>query len=48
MTLEEALTKVKPDVSTFCIFGSAAWAFIPDAQRKQWRGKFDTDLCWPV
>ena len=34
MTLEEAWTHVKPDVSTFSIFGSEAWAFILDAQRK--------------
>ena len=34
MTPKEAWTHVKPDVSTFCIFGSEAWAFIPDAQRK--------------
>ena len=31
---KEAWTHVKPDVSKFHIFGSEAWAFIPDAQRK--------------
>ena len=34
MTHGEAWTHVKIVVSTFHIFGSEAWAFIPDAQRK--------------
>ena len=34
MTPKEAQTHVKPDFSTFHVFGSEAWAFIPDAQRK--------------
>ena len=34
MTPKEAWTHVKLDVSTFCIFYRATWAFIPDAQRK--------------
>ena len=34
MTLEEAWTHVKLDVSTFRIFGSEALTFILDAQRK--------------
>ena len=34
MTPEEAWTHVKPDVSTFHIFGSEAWAFIPNDQWK--------------
>ena len=39
MTPEEAWTHVKPDVSTFHIFGSEALAFIPDAQRKAMESK---------
>ena len=34
MTLEEAWTHFKPDASKFNIFGSEAWAFIPNAQWK--------------
>ena len=34
MTPEEAWNHVKPNVSTFHIFGSEACAFILDAQRK--------------
>ena len=34
MSPQEAWTHVKPDVSTFCVFGSEAWAFILDAQWK--------------
>ena len=34
MTPKEAWTHVKPDVSTFHIFGSKACTFIPHAQRK--------------
>ena len=33
MTLEEAWSNVKPDVSTSRVFGSAAWAFIPNEKR---------------
>jgi hypothetical protein len=34
ITLEEAWTKIKPDVSHFREFGSIAWAHIPDEKRK--------------
>jgi hypothetical protein len=34
ITLEEAWTKIKPDVSHFRVFGSIAWAHIPDEKRK--------------
>ena len=34
MNPKEAWTHVKPNVSTLGNFGSEAWAFIPDAQRK--------------
>jgi hypothetical protein len=33
-TLEEAWTKIKPYVSHFRVFGSIAWAHIPDEKRK--------------
>ena len=42
MTPEEAWTHVKPNVSTFHIFGSEAWAFIPDAQWKAMEKKSRT------
>ena len=34
ITLEEAWTKIKPDVSHFRVFGSTTWAHIPDEERK--------------
>jgi hypothetical protein len=34
ITLEEAWTKIKPDVSHLCVFGSKAWAHIPDEKIK--------------
>jgi hypothetical protein len=34
ITLEEAWTKIKPNVSHFHVFGSIAWAHIPDEKRK--------------
>jgi hypothetical protein len=34
ITPEEAWTKIKPNVSHFCVFGSIAWAHIPDEKRK--------------
>jgi transposase InsO family protein len=34
ITLEEAWTKIKLDVSHFRVFGSIAWAHIPDEKRK--------------
>jgi hypothetical protein len=34
ITLEEAWTKLKSDVSHFCVFGSIAWAHIPDHKMK--------------
>jgi hypothetical protein len=34
ITPEEAWTKIKPDVIHFRVFGSIAWAHIPDEKRK--------------
>jgi hypothetical protein len=34
ITLEEAWNKIKPDVSHFHVFGSVAWAHIPNEKRK--------------
>jgi hypothetical protein len=34
ITLEEAWTKIKLDVSHFCVFDSIAWAHNPDEKRK--------------
>jgi hypothetical protein len=34
ITPKEAWTKIKPDVSHFCVFGSIAWAHILDEKRK--------------
>jgi hypothetical protein len=34
MTPEEAWTKIKPDVSHFCVFGSIEWSHIPDDKMK--------------
>jgi hypothetical protein len=34
ITLKEAWTKIKPDVSHFRVFGSIAWAHILDEKRK--------------
>jgi hypothetical protein len=34
ITPEEAWNKIKPDVSHFRVFGSIAWAHIPDEKRK--------------
>jgi hypothetical protein len=34
ITPEEDWTKIKPDVSHFLVFGSIAWAHIPDEKRK--------------
>ena len=34
LTLEKAWTHVKPNVFSFHIFGSEAWAFIPNAKWK--------------
>ena len=34
ITLEEAWISIKPDVSHFRVFGSDAWAHIPDAKHK--------------
>jgi transposase InsO family protein len=33
-TLEEAWNKIKPDISHFRVFGSVAWAHIPNEKRK--------------
>jgi hypothetical protein len=32
--LEEAWSKIKPDVRHFCVFGSEAWAHIANEKRK--------------
>jgi hypothetical protein len=32
--LEEAWTKIKRDVSHFCVFGSVSWDHIPNEKRK--------------
>jgi hypothetical protein len=34
MTPEEAWSHVKPNISLFQVFGSVAWAFVPDAQQR--------------
>jgi hypothetical protein len=34
IAVEEAWSKIKLDVSHFCVFGSEAWAYIPDKKRK--------------
>ena len=34
ITPKEAWSSIKPDVSHFCVFGSDAWAHIPDAKHK--------------
>ena len=34
ITTEEVWSKIKPDVIHFCVFGSEAWANIPDEKRK--------------
>lgn len=39
MTLEESWIHVKPDVSTFKVFGSAAWALIPNEKREALKKK---------
>ena len=36
---EEAWSKIKPDVSHFCVFGCEAWAHIPDEKRKALKPK---------
>ena len=39
ITLEEAWSSVKLDVSHFCVFGSDAWVHIPDAKHKALESK---------
>jgi transposase InsO family protein len=39
ITPEQASTKIKPDVSHFRVFGSIAWAHIPDEKRKALKPK---------
>ena len=39
ITLEEAWSSIKPDVSHFRVFGSDAWAPIPDAKHKPLKPK---------
>jgi hypothetical protein len=41
ITSDEASTKIKLDVSQFCVFGSIAWTHIPDAKRKALQPKSD-------
>jgi hypothetical protein len=41
ITPEETWTKIKPDVSHFCVFGSIAWAHIPDEKRKALQPKIE-------
>jgi hypothetical protein len=36
---KESWTKIKPHVSHFCVFGSIAWAHIPDEKRKALKPK---------
>jgi hypothetical protein len=43
ITLEEAWTKIKPDVR---VFGSIAWAHIPDEKRKTLQPKSEVYICW--
>ena len=44
ITLEEAWTKIKPDVSHFHVFGSIAWAHIPDEKRKSLQPKSEKGI----
>jgi hypothetical protein len=39
ITPEEAWKKIKPYVSHFCVFGSIAWAHIPDEKKKAFQPK---------
>jgi hypothetical protein len=41
ITPEEAWSKIKPDISHFHVFGSKAWAHIPDEKRKTLQPKSD-------
>ena len=43
ITPKQAWTKIKPDVSNFLVFGSIAWAHIPDEKRKALHPK--TEKC---
>jgi hypothetical protein len=44
---EESWTKIKLDVSHFCVFGSIAWAHIPDEKRKGLQPKSEKCIfCW--
>ena len=42
ITLEEAWSKIKPDVSHFRVFGCEAWAHIPDEKRKALQAKSES------
>jgi hypothetical protein len=44
ITLEEEWTKIKLDVSHFCVFGSVAWAHIPDEKRKALQPKSEKHI----
>jgi hypothetical protein len=47
MTPEESWTHVKLHVSTFRVFGSLAWALIPDEKLKSYgEEEPTTDICW--
>ena len=39
MTPEEAWPHVKLDVSSFKVFGSVTWAFVPNSQRREMEWK---------
>jgi hypothetical protein len=44
ITLEEAWTKIKPDVNHFHVFGSIAWAHIPHEKRKPLQPKSEKSI----
>ena len=45
ITLEEVWSKIKPDVSHFYVFGSEAWAHIPNEKRKALQPKSEKCIC---
>jgi len=46
ITPEEAWSSIKPDVSHFRVFGSEAWAHIPDEKHKALEPKSEKYFCW--
>ena len=42
ITPEEAWSKIKPDLSHFCVFGCEAWAHIPDEKWKKLQPKSES------